>query len=180
MPSLRWIAVPLALALSLPSMGCGLFRRNKTTTNVSSSVQINDQGRDVATLQRDEYEVIGTSMGQDKSTQVFFLTIPMGSQTGAAEGAENAYYDAVDRDPQCDALLMPRAATKRIVIPLIIINIVIRKNRVKGRCIHVLENDQLDGEASAEQPGASDTGGGGDGAPADGGGAPADGGGEPG
>lgn len=160
MPSLRWIVAPLALSLSLPAFGCGLFRRNKTTTNVSSNVEINQQGRDVATLRRDEYEVLDTAIGYDQSNQVYFLTIPIGSLTGASEGVDNAYFDAVASNVDCDALSMHRVQTKRIVIPLLIINIVVRKNRVQGRCIHILENDALDGEGAHHDEGASDTGGG--------------------
>jgi hypothetical protein len=170
MPSLRWISLPLILGLALPPVGCGLLRRRgNTTTNVSSSVEVNQQGRDIATLQRDQYEVIGTSMGKDRSSLVYILTIPVGSQTSSSEGVANAYYEAVDSDPECDSLLMPRVETKRTIIPLLLVNIVIRRTHVKGRCVHIADDAPRAGEA-ADAPDApdddgeagSDTGGGGE------------------
>ena len=128
---------PLVASFVLPAFGCGLFRRrNQVNSTVNSSVEVNSQGRDIATLSRDEYEIIETSVGESKHTGVLLLTIPVGQQTTTDEGIENAYYAAVDRVPECDALLMPRVSVKRIVIPLLLVNIVIRKARVKGRCAH--------------------------------------------
>lgn len=147
----RWFPVPIIAISALLSLGCGLFHRNKNTTTVSSNVEVSQQGRDIATLRRGEYEVIGTSLGEDVSRRVYVLTIPVGSQTGASEGIANAYYDAVDRNPQCDAIVMPRVETKRIVIPLILVNIIVRKNRVKGRCVHILENDTLGGDTPRDR-----------------------------
>ncbi|MCA9652862.1 MAG: hypothetical protein KC501_23285 [Myxococcales bacterium] len=158
MPRLRWIAIPLVLALGLPPAGCGLFRRRSSnTTNVESSVQINQQGRDVATLERDQYEVIETSIGTNKSNSVFVLTIPVGSHTTHDEQVDSAYYMAVDRIPECDALLMPRVDTRRTLVPLLLVNIVIKKTTVKGRCIHVKDDATLAGH---EPEAGSDTGGG--------------------
>ncbi len=165
MSNLRWIAIPLIVGLSLPTVDCGMVRRRaNVSTNVSSSVQINQQGRDVATLEREEYEVIGSSTGTDKSRLFYVLTIPVGSQTSSSEGESNAYAAAVDRNSECDALMMPRVDTKRSIIPLLLINIVIRKTVVKGRCIHIKEDDVLRAEQAGrfEDEGASDTGGGGD------------------
>lgn len=123
--------------LCLPPSGCGLFRRRGVNTNVSSNVEVNQQGRDIATLSRDEYEIVDTSIGEDKQVGVYLLTIPLGQQTSKDEGVDSAYYAAVDRLPECDSLLMPRVSVKRVLIPLLIVNIVIRKTRVKGRCVHL-------------------------------------------
>lgn len=165
MTGFRWLAVPLIVGMCLPSYGCGLFRRRgNTTTNVQSSVEINQQGRDVATLEREEYEVIDTSIGTSKSTSVFFLTLPVGNHTTGDEQVDAAYYNAVDRIPECDALMMPRVTTKRTLVPLLIVNIMVRKTTVKGRCLHVKDDATLSGEEPIEE--ASDTGSGGDDEPA--------------
>jgi len=157
MSRFTWIAVPVALGLALPSTGCGLFRRRaNVNTNVSSSVEINQSGRDLATLERHEYEVIETSIGINKSTSVFVLTIPVGSQTSHDEQVSSAYFAAVDRVKGCDAMLLPRVETKRTLVPLLVVNLVFKRITVKGRCIHIKEDDVLaDGEGAA-----SDTGGG--------------------
>lgn len=151
-----WIAIPVALGLALPSLGCGLFRRrSNVNTNVSSNVEINQTGRDVATLERHEYEVIETSIGKNKSTSVFVLTLPVGSHTTHSEQVDSAYFAAVDRVPGCDSMLMPRVETKRTLVPLLLINIVVKRTTVKGRCIHVKE----DVAAEEREEGTSDTGG---------------------
>lgn len=144
MNRLAWIVVPVALGLMPATGGCGLFRRrNNVNTNVSSNVEINQSGRDVATLERHEYEVIDTSIGVNKSTSVFVLTIPVGSHTSQTEQVDSAYFGAVDRVPGCDAMLMPRVETKRTLVPLLLINIVVKRTTVKGRCIHVKDDDAL-------------------------------------
>lgn len=159
MSRFAWIAVPVALGLALPASGCGLFRRRtNVNTNVSSNVEVSQTGRDVATLERHEYEVIETSIGINKSTNVFVLTLPVGSQTSHEEQVDSAYFAAVDRVKGCDAMLMPRVDTKRTVVPLLVINLVIRRITVKGRCIHIKDGE---GDAGAEG-GTSDTGGGGE------------------
>lgn len=167
MSRFAWIAVPVALGLALPASGCGLFRRRtNVNTSVSSSVEVSQTGRDVATLERHEYDVLATSIGVNKSTGVFVLTIPVGSQTSHDEQVSSAYFEAVSREKGCDAMLMPRVHTKRTLVPLLIINLVFKKVTIQGRCIHIKE------EVGAEGEGSSDTGGGGgDDAPAD---APAD------
>lgn len=155
MERFRWIAVPVVLGLALPPVGCGLFRRrNSTTTNVENSVEVNQTGRDIATLERHEYEVIETSIGMNKSTGIFVLTLPVGSHTTPGEQVDSAYYNAVDRIPECDAMLMPRVDVKRTLVPLLLINIVVKKTTVKGRCIHIKDDPTLAGE----EPEASDTG----------------------
>lgn len=153
-----WIAIPVVLGLLVPAQGCGLFRRrNNINTSVSSSVEVNQTGRDVATLARHEYEVLTTSVGKNKSTSVFVLTLPVGGQTSHQEQVDTAYSVAVSGVPGCDALLMPRVETKRVLVPLLLINFAFKSITVKGRCIHIKENDALDGGDA----GSSDTGGGG-------------------
>ncbi|MEX1368651.1 MAG: hypothetical protein AB1Z98_36320 [Nannocystaceae bacterium] len=165
MDRFRWIIIPVALGLCLPSLGCGLFRRNRTTNNISSSVQINQQGRDTATLERHEYDFIDTSIGMNKSTGVFLLTIPVGAQTTHSEQVDSAYFAAVDRIPECDAIPMTRVDTRRIIIPLLLVNIVVKKVTVKGRCVHLKDDAELSGQRDDDA--ASDTGGGGDEPPLD-------------
>ncbi len=157
MNALRWISIPLILGLALPPVGCGLFRRRRgnVSTSVNSSVSISQQDRDIATLQRDEYEVIETSIGANKARSIFFLTLPVGSHTTHEEQVDSAYYQAVDRIPECDALMMPRVDTKRIFVPLLIVNIVIRKTQVKGRCVHIKD----DATPTGEEPATEGTGG---------------------
>lgn len=132
--------------LAIPATGCGFLARRRNTTNVSNTVQVNQTGRDIATLRRDEYDVIDTSIGEDKSTAFFLVTLPVGRQTTKEESISTAYYNAVDRVPDCDAMMMPRVDVKRVVIPLLLVNIVIKKTRVKGRCI------QISGAAATGDP----------------------------
>jgi len=169
MSRLRWIVIPVALGLLPPVTGCGLFRRRtNVNTSVSSSVEVSQTGRDIATLERHEYEVIETSVGQNKSTSVFVLTLPVGGQTSHQEQVDTAYSTAVSRVKGCDALLMPRVETKRVLVPLLLVNFAFKTITVKGRCVHIKEDGDLAGEAVG-----SDTGGSG-GEPEPGEAAPAD------
>jgi hypothetical protein len=153
-----WIAVPVALGLLLPAPGCGLFRRRtNVNTSVSSSVEVNQTGRDIATLQRHEYEVLEISVGQNKSTSVFLLTLPVGGQTSHQEQVDTAYSGAVARVKGCDAMLFPRVETKRVLVPLLLVNFAFKTITIKGRCIHI----KGDGELAGGEGAGSDTGGGG-------------------
>lgn len=128
---------------------------------MSNTVQVNQTGRDIATLRRDEYDVIETSIGEDKSTAVFLVTFPVGRHTTKDESISSAYYNAVDRVPDCDAMMMPRVDVKRVVIPLLLINIVIKKTRVKGRCIQISDaatTGEPQPEASDDADDADDAG----------------------
>ncbi len=163
MMPLRWIALPVVLGLCLPPIGCGLFRRRgNVNTNVSSNVEINQQGRDVATLRRDEYEVIDTSIGTHKARSIYLLGLPVGSQSSPDQVTDSAYYNAVDRIPECDALMMPRVDARRTYIPLLLVNIVIRRTTVKGRCIHIKDEALADPSDIDEEESGTDTGGGGE------------------
>ncbi len=106
-------------------------------------------GRDVATLARHEYEVLGTAQGRDKTTRVFVLWFPVGQHKSPAEVWDSAYYDAVRRVEDCDGLLLPRARTKRIVIPLLLVNVIVKRTDVAGRCIRIKTDEELAAEHRA-------------------------------
>lgn len=134
---------PALVAVSLLSFllltGCGLFRRG-VNTSLSSSVEINQQhGRDIATLSRDDYVIHDIRMGEDVSRQVFLLFFPIGAQISPQESSDNAYFQAISENEQCDALLMPYVHIDRKVLPLLVVNIITRTTQVKGRCIEVVE-----------------------------------------
>ena len=125
------------------AMGGCAFRRSMHRSTLSSQVNIDQDGRDVATLDRSEYTVLGTAAGRDKTTRVFVLWFPVGNHKSPAEVWDSAYYDAVEHVDGCDGLLLPRAKTKRIVIPLLLVNIIVKKTALKGRCIQIKDDDEL-------------------------------------
>ncbi len=141
--------LPLAFLLAAPSVGCGLFRnrRNSGNTSVATSVSVAQTGRDTATLSRDEYEMLDSTSGKAKATRWFFLTVPLGAQTSANEVEENAYYQAVGKVSGCDALMMAHPKHRRIVVPLLIVNIVRYEAEVRGRCMSLKDDPQLAGDA---------------------------------
>lgn len=140
----------IALGIGLPAPGCGLFRRRReTSNNVSTSVQVAQTGRDTSTLSRDEYEALKISSGTDKARRWFVLSFPVGAQASADEVEENAYYQAVGKVDECDALLMPHARHRRVIIPLLLVNVVIYEADVQGRCISIKDDEQLAGNAPA-------------------------------
>ncbi|RMG95515.1 MAG: hypothetical protein D6705_13475 [Deltaproteobacteria bacterium] len=115
-------------------------------TSLTSQVSLDTGGRDVATLQRHEYEVLGTAAGKDKTTRVFVLWFPVGQHKSASEVWDGAYYDAVHHVEGCDGLLLPRAQTKRIVVPLLLVNVIVKRTAVEGRCIRVKTDEELEAQ----------------------------------
>lgn len=142
-----WLLASLVVLTALPAPGCGLFRRRRNETNVSTSVSVAQTGRDINTLTRDEYEVLETSSGQAKVTRWFFLSIPVGGQTSAQEAEENAYFNAVGKVTGCDALMVPHSRHRRVVVPLLLVNVVRYEASVRGRCVSLKDDPQLAGEA---------------------------------
>ena len=143
-----WLLGSLVLLTALPAPGCGLFRRRRGgDTNVATSVSVAQTGRDINTLTREEYEVLSTTSADARATRWFFLSFPVGGQTSANEVEENAYYSAVGKVSGCDALMMAHPKHRRVIVPLLIVNIVRYEASVRGRCVALKDDLQLDGEA---------------------------------
>jgi hypothetical protein len=143
-----WILGSLVILTALPAPGCGLFRRRRGgETNVATNVSVAQMGRDINTLTREEYEVLSTTSADAKATRWFFLSFPVGGQTTANEVEENAYYSAVGKVSGCDALMMAHPKHRRVVVPLLIVNIVRYEASVRGRCVALKDDLQLDGQA---------------------------------
>ena len=137
------VCLVLGVATALAAPGCA-FRRSVHNTTLQSSVQIDQGGAGgVATLTRDEYEVRGTSSGKDKTTRVFVLWFPVGNHKSASEVWDSAYSNAVDNAEDCDGLLLPRTQVKRVVVPLLLVNVIVKKVQVKGRCIRIKDDAAL-------------------------------------
>jgi hypothetical protein len=141
----------LAILTALPAQGCGLFRRRRGNADpsITTSVSVAQTGRDINTLTREEYEVLDTSAGESEATRWFFLSIPVGGQTSAEEVEQNAYYNAVGKVTGCDALLIPHSKHRRVIVPLLIVNVVRYEASVRGRCVALKDDLQLVGGAPA-------------------------------
>jgi hypothetical protein len=133
----------LALSMLAPVSGCGMFRRTRMTSNVQSSVNISNGDRDLATLEREEYEVLETGVGQANAKRWFILWFPVGNHDTKAELEENAAFDAVARVKDCDEVILRHTKSKRIVIPLLLVNVVVNRLTLRGRCIAVKGDDEL-------------------------------------
>lgn len=139
-----FVASAVCVAL-VSQVGCGL-RRTKQSTNVATSVVLNQNGESMQALARDEYEVLGTGEGKDNTVGVFILWFPAGNQKSNAELNDSAYFSAVDSHAGCDAMRMGRAKTRRVVIPLLLVNIIIKSVRVKGRCIRMRSLEEINAD----------------------------------
>ncbi len=134
-------AVLAAIVFSAP--GCA-FRRTMQRTSVQSNVEIDQGGAGgVATLTRDQYEVGDTTSGKDKTTRVFVLWFPVGNHKSASEVWDTAYANAVDHAKDCDGLLLPRTRVKRVVVPLLLVNVIVKKVQVQGRCLRIKDDAAL-------------------------------------
>jgi len=119
------------------------------TSNVSSSVSVSSTQRDIATIERPEYEVLELTSGYAKSRRWFILWFPVGNHNTQAELAENAAYDAVARVENCDEVMLPHTKSKRIVIPLLLVNVVLKDMSVRGRCVAVKTDAELAAQSGA-------------------------------
>lgn len=107
-------------------------------------------------LSRDEYEILGVGEGEDRTVGVFILWFPAGNQKSNAELSDTAYFKAVDSQEGCDAMRMARAKTRRVVVPLLLVNVIIKSVGVKGRCIRMRSLEEIEsgdiGRASSSTP----------------------------
>ena len=117
-----------------------LRRRSEAS---STSVQVSSSGRDIATIERAEYGLLSVGAGEAKSRRWFLLWFPIGSQETQQELEANAAFDAVTHVKDCDEVLLPHTETKRFIIPLLLITIVVKKVQLRGRCIALKPDDQL-------------------------------------
>ncbi len=118
--------------------GCSLRRRS-----FSTSVDLSNEQRETEQLKRNEYKTLKTANGKDTVTQTFILWFPAGNQGTQNEVINNAYFDAVNKTPKCDGMIMAREKTKRITIPLLLVTFIIRKAEVEGRCIQILDSEKI-------------------------------------
>lgn len=127
-----------------------MFRGSRGDTTVSSQISMSSTERDIATLQRDEYEVLGTAEGKAFGRRVFILWFPVGEQMSTPELEANAAYDAVGKVKNCDEVLFPHTKNRRIVIPLLLVNVVIKKVKLRGRCVRMKHDGELGVAVEAE------------------------------
>jgi hypothetical protein len=115
--------------LTLPS----LHRTAQTQTN---EISINNTSQ-IEALKREDYNVLRTTTGSASTTTIRILFFPIGKYKTNSELYENAYADAIDNLPNADALILPRQQTKKLTIPLILVNYSTRKVTVTGVGISV-------------------------------------------
>ncbi len=135
---LRQTAICLTVSLSFAT-GCASRRISNT---IDASPETSFAGHGVEQLERGDYEVLGQAEGSDASSSWFVLWFPVGGIRTKNEIIDAAYFDAVESVPGCDALLIPRVKSRRIVIPLILVNVVIKRNKLKGRCVRILGDQE--------------------------------------
>lgn len=111
---------------------------------------INNNSAQIEALTRDDYKVLRTTRGQASTTRFYFLFIPIGKHKSNDELFENAYYDAVDKLPYADALILPRQKIKKFTIPLLLFNFNKRTTTVSGLGVSV--NDKLVEKRDSEVP----------------------------
>ncbi|MEQ1569733.1 MAG: hypothetical protein ABMA64_29125 [Myxococcota bacterium] len=124
---MRWMLLWL-------SVGCWGGRRSTLSTSVSV-IQQEAGARDVAVLEREDYEVLDIARGSATAQQVFLLWFPVGVQKTKGDLTETAYFEAVNTVERCDAILLPYTDTRTVVVPLLVVNFVKREVQLRGRCI---------------------------------------------
>ncbi|MBI1225629.1 MAG: hypothetical protein GC192_10375 [Bacteroidetes bacterium] len=137
-PILKALAFAIFLtSLNSCGIGFGLGRKSQNT-----QISISNPTAEIEPLKRDEYEVLGSTSGTASSSQFYLLFIPIGKHKTAEELYDNAYYEAVEKLPNSDGLLLPRQKVKKLVIPLLIVNYYRRAVEVTGLGISVKGKQQ--------------------------------------
>ena len=62
---------------------------------------------------------------------------PIGNHKSNSELYDNAYYNAIEKIPEADGLILPRQKNRKLIIPLILINYYRRDIVVSGVAISV-------------------------------------------
>lgn len=145
---LRRTVACLAATLAL-SFAPGCARSRGISNTIDAAPESSFAGHGVEALERADYEVLGQAQGSDASSSWFVLWFPVGGIRTKNEIIDAAYFDAVESMPGCDALLIPRVKSRRIVIPLLLVNVVIKRNELKGRCVRILGDQERGVERGA-------------------------------
>jgi hypothetical protein len=116
---------------------CALTMPSVRKTSVQSNVTVSDASTQVEPLKFAEYNVLKSAKGTASTNKVYFLFIPLGKTKTDAELYENAYYDAVESCEGADALILPMRRSKKLTIPLLIINYQRKQVTVKGVGVQV-------------------------------------------
>jgi hypothetical protein len=123
----------ISFSLSSCSVTLPSFRK----TNLNTDISINNASSQIEDLKREDYEILTTSTGSASSSKFYFLFIPIGNHKSNSELYDNAYYNAIEKIPNADGLILPRQKNKKLIIPLILINYYRRDIVVSGVAISV-------------------------------------------
>ena len=125
-PFSRFSFYLMAFVLFVTSFSaCSTSRTAPQEMTIDSNMRISE-------LKREDYEVLPEVKGTAKSTKVYFLFIPLSGKSKTKLRSQ-AYNKAVAQISECDGIVRPRYEEKRIVIPLIVINVVLRRTHAFGK-----------------------------------------------
>jgi hypothetical protein len=127
----------------LSTVGCGLFGGRRSST--STSVNVAREAQAIATVQRSEYALLSNAEGKASEVQWFVLWFPVGTHKSHAQIYDDAYYKAADNVAGCDSILFARTRMRTVFVPTLFVNVLSRQLTLKGRCIRLLDNDELAG-----------------------------------
>lgn len=123
----------IIVSLSSCSVTLPSFRK----TNFNTDISINNTALQIEELKREDYEVITTTTGSASTSKIYFLFFPIGNHKSNSELYDNAYYNAIEKIPEADGLILPRQKNRKLIIPLILINYYRRDIVVSGVAISV-------------------------------------------
>lgn len=136
----------------LSTVGCGLFGGRGAST--STSVNFGARTRDIATVQRSEYTLLSTAEAKASEVQWFVLWFPVGTHKSHAQIHDDAFYKAADNVEGCDSILFARTRMRTVFVPTLFVNVLSRQLTLKGRCIRLLDNDELAAATKVTAPAA--------------------------
>lgn len=141
----------LGLFMLVFASSCALTLPSYKKTSQSSNVNVSSTESQVEALRRDDYKVLQQTTGKASTSKVFILFLPIGKFKSESELYEDAYFDAVDNLPGADGLLLPRKKSRKLIVPLLLVNYYRKKVVVKGVGIAVNGKSEAPAKPEADK-----------------------------
>jgi hypothetical protein len=125
----------LSAFLMILSSSCSIALPSRISQK--SETTIHNNAPQIEPLKRKDYTVLRQTKGKASTNRYYILFFPVGKYKSNEELYENAYDCAVGNLPDADALILPRQKTKKLTIPLILLNYNRRTVTVTGVGISV-------------------------------------------
>jgi hypothetical protein len=92
---------------------------------------VTDKNISFEKLSRNQYEITSDVVTHSRSNKIWILFIPIGGKSLEKRQAK-AYKRALS-ECKCDGIISPQYSERKVILPLLLVNLVHRSTRVKGK-----------------------------------------------